>query len=172
MATWKNAESMNEPIKIDFMSSPGNVYLRTNIKKVSFEDIGGKEINKWVYDEAFMSNEEFALYQLKNEIINGVLGIDDTEAFRNYKKKLDTPVEYPVNGFMYKPKWAEEIYGGLIEKGVLLPSLFPIKIWDASEKEECSELMGLEQLVALTVFLAGVQEQYFNEYKIEKAQGG
>lgn len=164
---WKIVESLVEPQKIDATSSPGNVYVRTNIQKLALTADGEEQI-KWVYSEAFMSLDDYKLFQLKNDIANAILNEDDSEAFKSYKQKLDTPVEY-TNGFLYKPKWAEGIYAGFIQKGTLLPMLFPLKIWDATETEENAVEMTLQELITLTIFLAQKQEQYFNVYKQEKA---
>lgn len=156
---WVTSESLVRPKRVDEKISESGVYLRRNIQEVETDD--GV---KYTYLEAYLTKEEYKNYQLYKILLNE----DDSEAYENYKLKLDTPVEYEENGHLYKPKWAQEIYAGLIEKGRLFPSLFPIKIWDATGLEENAEMMSLENLIALTLFLGTIQEQYFNEYKQEK----
>ncbi len=164
---WKQAESMEQPLKIDETLSANGVYLRKNIQTVPFTDSDGNEQVKYTYLEAFLTKEEYSMYKLEKSIAVNVLKENDSEAYENYKAKLDTPVEY-TNGHLYKPKWAEEVYAGLLQKGAILPNLFPLKIWDATEIEENAVSMSIAELTALTIFLAGKQEQYFNEYKLEK----
>jgi len=164
---WKAVESLIEPQEIDEASSPGGVYVRKSIKSVITTDTDENEQTKWTYLEAYMTNEDYTMYKLEKSITKNILQQDDSEAYENYKTKLDTAVEY-TNGHFYKPKWAEGTYAGLLQKGAMLPSLFPLKIWDATELETNAVLMTMAELIALTVFLASKQEQYFAEYKLEK----
>ena len=60
---------------------------------------------------------------------------------------------------------AEEIYIGLIEKGTKFPSIFPMLIYDSTKKKERAVEMTLQDLTALTMFLAAKQQQYFKEKK-------
>lgn len=152
---WQKSESKNKPIEVDEKSSQSGIYLRTNIV---FTD------DKYTYDEAYLSKEEYSNYKLSNMILQK----DTSIAYLNYETKLDTPVQYS-NGHYYKPKWSEGTYAGLLQKGMMLPSLFPLKIWDSTELEENAVVMTLAELTALTLFLGAKQEQYFSEYKIEKA---
>lgn len=149
---FKEVKSLNEPILIDECSSPDKVYIRDCVKE--------GEDGYFEYKEAILSKDEY-LYATCNNV-------DLSYAQVHYEEKLNIPVEYEENGHLYKPKWAQEIYAGLIEKGRIFPSLFPIKIWDATGLEENAEMMSLENLIALTLFLGTIQEQYFNEYKQEK----
>lgn len=162
------SESLLKPEKIDKISSPNGVFVRRDIKAVEYEKTDGEIGTKYVYQEAFLTHNEYESFA--NELIaNAVNGNDDSEAYENYQRKLDTPIEYPENGFTYKPKWAENIYAGLLQKGALLPQLFPLKIYDSTEHEDRAQSMTMEQLTALSIFLAAAQERYFAEYKAEKA---
>ncbi|MDD3593023.1 MAG: hypothetical protein PHX18_00175 [Candidatus Gastranaerophilales bacterium] len=87
---------------------------------------------------------------------------------REYIIKLDTPVTY-TNGFAYKPKYAQDTYISLLSAGQMIPDMFPMKIWDSSELQERAVEMSLSELTNLTIFLAGVQQGYFNERKQAKA---
>lgn len=164
---WKTVESLIEPKEIDESSSPGGVYIRKNIKSTIITDTDENEQTKWTYAEAYLTNEEYSMYKLEKSITKNILKQDDSEAFENYQTKLDTAVEYS-NGHFYKPKWAEGTYAGLLQKGAMLPSLFPLKIWDATELEENAVEMSITELTALTIFLAQKQEEYFAEYKLGK----
>lgn len=164
---WKTVESLIEPAEVDTSSSPGGVYLRKSIKSTTTTDENENEQVKWTYSEAYLTNEEYSNYKLEKSITKNILQQDDSEAYENYKTKLDTAVEY-TNGHLYKPKWAEGTYAGFLQKGAMLPSLFPLKIWDATELEENAVSMTITELTTLTIFLASKQEQYFTEYKLEK----
>lgn len=165
---YKLAESTSRPLEIDITSCPDGVYIRRDIKKIIAELDDGSEFNKYQYQEAFLTKSEYEIYA--RELLSLQLnGDDNSSAFAQYKKNLDTPIEYPVNGFTYKPKWAESIYAGLLQKGALLPQLFPLKIYDSTETEERAELMTMEELIALSIFLAQAQERFFAEYKAQKA---
>ena len=162
------SESLLKPVEIDKTSSPQGVYVRRDIKEVEYEKADGETGVKYQYQEAFLTLNEFESYS--NELIaKAIKGDDNSEAYENYQRKLDTPLEYPVNGFTYKPKWAENVYAGLLQKGALLPQLFPLKIYDSTELEDRAQSMTMEQLTALSIFLATAQERYFAEYKAEKA---
>ena len=161
---WKNSESFNKPEAVDNTSSPNGVYLRRFITAVETEE--GE--TKYQYKEAFLTNAEYAEYSLLQNIAEQVLGEDSSDAYLMYKQKLNTPVLYEVNGHMYKPKWAAEIYEELVNRGEKFAELFPLTIWDATEEPENVVKMSLEDLKALTIFLGQLQEQYFNEYKIAK----
>lgn len=163
-----NSESLLKPAEIDKTSSPQGVYVRRDIKEVEYEKTDGEIGTKYKYQEAFLTLNEFESYS--NELIaKAIKGDDNSEAYENYQRKLDTPIEYPANGFTYKPKWAENIYAGLLQKGALLPQLFPLKIYDSTELEDRAQSMTMEELTALSIFLASAQERYFAEYKAEKA---
>ena len=164
---YKNAESLIKPLKIDVTTCPSGVYVRRDIKEVQKEDSTGNTIASYEYKEAFLTKSEYETYS-KELIANTVNGVDNSTAYENYTTKLDTPVIYPVNGFTYKPKWAESVYAGLLQKGALLPALFPLKIYDSTELETNAVTMTIAELTALAVFLGSKQEEYFAEYKAEK----
>jgi len=127
-------------------------------------------LTKYSYLEAFCSNEEFNQF----ELICSVQKKDVSAAQIEYDYKLDTPIEYPEeiggNGFTYKPKWAEEIYVGLIEKGAKFPDIFPMMIYDSTKQAERAVNMTIQELTALTMFLAEKQQQYFNEKKVAELE--
>lgn len=164
-----NSESLVKPAEIDKTSSPNGVYVRRDIKEVEYETTDGKKAKKYKYQEVFLTHNEYESFA--NELIaNAINGNENSEAFATYQKNLDTPIEYPENGFTYKPKWAEKIYAGLLQKGALLPQLFPLKIYDSTEREDRVQEMTIAELTALSIFLATAQEKFFAEYKAEKAK--
>ena len=59
---YKTVEGYQEerPLERDFISSPGNVYLRQNITKVKNRDMEGEETEgeHWKYDEVMLTAEE------------------------------------------------------------------------------------------------------------------
>ena len=122
------AESINKPLEIDVTSSKSGVYIHRDIKEIERETGSEGETQiYYTYQEAFLSLDEWEAY--KNELAaKAITGEENSAAYERYKNKLDPPIEYPTNGFTYKPKWAENIYAGLIEKGKLLPTLFPLTI--------------------------------------------
>lgn len=163
------SQSNERPLEIDVTSSDNGVYIRRDIKETIVVDSDDNEKVFYNYQEAFLTKSEYEVYASKN-IANKVNGIDDSQAFDNYQVKLDTPIEYPKNNFTYKVKWAETVYAGLLEKGLLLPDLFPLKIYDSTEEEDRAEMMSIADLTQLSMFLAKKQEEYFAEYKREKTQ--
>lgn len=164
---YKKAQAKEKPAAIDVVSSPECVYIRRDIKAVEYETESGEISTRFEYNEAVLSKNDYEEY--KNILVaNEVNSNENSTAFENYQNKLDTPVVYPANGFLYKPKWAEGVYAGLLQKGALLPVIFPLKIYDATETEENAAVMTMEELIALTVFLAQKQEEFFQEYKKEK----
>jgi len=58
----------------------------------------------------------------------------------------------------------------LLEKGALLPSMFPMTIYDSTKQAERAVNMSIEELTTLTMFLATKQQQYFNEKKIAELE--
>ena len=101
--------------------------------------------------------------------MSSVQNKDVTAAQIEYDYRLDTPVEY-TNGYTYKPKWAEEIYVGLLEKGLAFGGLFPMTIYDSTKLAERAVSMSLQDLQELTMFLAIVQQQYFDAKKIAELE--
>lgn len=165
---WKKVESLTKPAEFDNTSTAAGIYVRQNIEKITVTAENEEEIEKYTYLECLMTEGEYNNYILQKYIKTTVLDEDDTPEYQNYKNKLDEPIQY-TNGFYYKPKWAVKVYEGLIERGLKFAQLFPMRIYDATEKYENSVEMTLEELTSLTLFLAGVQEQYFKEYKQAKA---
>lgn len=129
-------------------------------------DNDGNERIKYSYLEAYCSKEEFEQFKLAYSVQNKDVTAEQIE----YDYKLDTPVEYEKTGYTYKPKWAEEIYVSLIEKGTKFPSIFPMLIYDSTKKRERAVEMTLQDLTALTMFLAVKQQQYFIEKKEAEAE--
>lgn len=161
MFTFRKAESLEKPIRLDETSSANGVYIRINCSTETVSDNDGNEQIKYSYLEAFCTKEEFEKFKLVSQVQNK----DVSAAQIEYDFKLDTPVEYKGTGFTYKPKWAEEIYVGLIEKGSKFPDIFPMTIYDSTKQAERAVNMSLKELTALTMFLATKQQQYFNEKK-------
>lgn len=124
-------------------------------------DNDGNERVKYSYLEAYCSKEEFEQFKLTCQMQNK----DVTAAQIEYDYKLDTPIVYKETGFTYKPKWAETIYIDLIEKGTKFTSIFPMLIYDSTKQKERAVKMTLQELIALTMFLAEKQQQYFREKK-------
>lgn len=62
---WKKREGTQEqaPAEIDQTSSPSTVYLRRNIEQIEREDGQGNTVKVWQYDEAQVSNAEYAELQ-------------------------------------------------------------------------------------------------------------
>lgn len=169
--SYKQAQSAIKPLAIDLTSSPGGVYVRRNIKQLVKESETGEKNVYFDYEEAFLTKSEYEEYS-HFLIMKSVKQEDNSSAFEIYQAKLDTPVQYS-NGFYYKAKWAETVYADLIQKGIMFPQLFPLKIWDATETEENAASMTMQELTLLTMFLAQKQEEFFAEYKRAKtAQEG
>lgn len=160
---FKKSKSTVKPVEIDKTSSPAGVYIRINIVETEPEDENSSAY--FEYDEAYLTNEEFNQYVL----IKNIQGKEVNAAQIEYDYKMDTPVEYPENGFTYKPRWAEEIYVSKITLGTALPSLFPLSIYDSTDLETRKQDMTVAELTQLSLYLGSMQEQYFNEYKQHKA---
>lgn len=165
MFEFRHAESLEKPKRLDKTSSAKGVYIRINVAAEPFSDTDGTEKIKYSYLEAFCTNEEFERF----ELVSSVQNKDVTAAQIEYDYRLDTPVEY-TNGFTYKPKWAEEIYVGLLEKGLAFEGLFPMTIYDSTKLAERAVSMSLQDLQELTMFLAIVQQQYFDAKKIAELE--
>lgn len=56
---WNRAESKEQPLAVDEVSSISGVYLR---KDIVFED------DKYVYDEAYLSKEDYQVYKITSAI--------------------------------------------------------------------------------------------------------
>ena len=160
------SESNSRPLDIEITASADHVYIRRNIRRFEEEiSIGGEHIvqTKYRYEEALITKDEFESY--KNELLVKLINSEDnTREFDTYYAKINTPVMYS-NQHTYKPKWADAIYFGLIQKGLILTELFPMKIYDSTGKDENAVMMSLEELKALALFLEQKKEQAFLEYK-------
>lgn len=69
---WYQSESTVKPNEICLDWSPKNVYLHRNIRQEECEDIDGKTVTMWVYEEAKLSRADYAIYaaeQNTNDII-------------------------------------------------------------------------------------------------------
>ena len=123
----------------------------------------GEPHKKFVYEEVALTKDEFETY--KNDLLYKLLNSqDNTPAFDKYLEGLDTPVEFS-NGHTYKPKWADAIYYGLLQKGVVFPELFPMKIYDSTSLDENAVEMTIQELRELALFLEMKKEELFLEYK-------
>lgn len=161
-----NSQSNEKPSEIDITTSSDGVYIRRDIREIQIEQEDGTISKMFNFQEAFLTKSEYEIY-VSEMIANKINGNDNSQAFASYQNKLNTPIEY-TNGYTYKPKWAETVYAGLLQKGALLPQLFPLKIYDSTEKEERAQIMTMQELTALSIFLAQAQERFFAEYKAEK----
>lgn len=60
--TWNRSESGINPPALDTTSSAYYVYLRKNIEEVTKKMEDDREYTSFVYDEAILTKEEYALY--------------------------------------------------------------------------------------------------------------
>lgn len=122
-------------------------------------------------------NALLALGPDANEQRLSEIELELSQAETDYTTQLDTAVPYATSEdeegnktcHMYKPKWAEETYISLLTAGQLMPDMFPMTIWDATELEENAVEMTLAELTKLTLYLANIQQQYFNQRKAKKS---
>ena len=166
MFKFEKSESFEKPVGIDETSSTSGVYIRICCSTEPVSDADGNEKLKYSYLEAYVPKNEFEQFKL----VCSMQKKDVSAAQIEYDYKLDIPVKYEETGFTYKPKWAEDVYAGLIEKGKLLPNLFPMQIFDSTNKEERSVVMTSTELKTLALFLAAKQQEYFNEKKKAEAE--
>ena len=158
------SESNTRPLDIEITTSKKYVYIRRNIKEVLVErEEEGEPYKKFVYEEAAITKDQFESY--KNEILYKLLNNEDNTAlYDKFLDDLNTPVEY-TNGHSYKPKWADAIYYGLLQKGVVWPELFPMRIYDSTGEEENVVEMTYQDLRDLALFLEQKREEAFLAYK-------
>lgn len=160
---YRKAESNTRPLDIEVTSSSKYVYIRRNINEETRQEDEGKPYTMYVYEEALLTKDDWEGY--KNELLYKLINNqDNTEEFDSYLNSLNTPIEYD-NGHTYKPKWADFIYFGLLQKGMVWPELFPMKIYDSTGLEENAEEMTIEELRSLALFLEKKKEELFLEYK-------
>ena len=157
------SESNTRPLDIEVSSSAKYIYVRRNIKEVTVEREGEYPRKKFVYEEVALTKDEFESY--KDELLYKLLNNEDNTAlYDKFLDDLNTPVEY-TNGHFYKPKWADAIYYGLLQKGVVWPELFPMRIYDSTGEEENVVEMTYQDLRDLALFLEQKREEAFLAYK-------
>lgn len=177
--TYKKAQSNIKPDLIDNTSCPGCVYIRRDLQQKTKTDENGQELIYWEYSEAFVTANEYET--LKNQLIADTINDNaNTEAFDEYEKKLNTGVLY-TNGFKYKPKYINDYKKIMsdIETAVNLIKMLggdpstvasqTFAVYDETGKvENMVEMTGLE-VIQLYLFLYSKKEQYFAEYKTQRA---
>ena len=88
------------------------------------------------------------------------------QADATYQKVLNTPVEFPKTGKLYKPIWVDDGTYSKLMTGVLAGVVqFPIAIWDATKLEENMIQMDQDTFGKLVAFLANIQNQAFEARK-------
>lgn len=85
---WKTVSSLVEPQEIDEASSPGGVYLRKNIQSETVKDGDSNEQVKWTYLEAYLTNDEYAMYKLVNNISSTIQIKHEADIIDNYTLSL------------------------------------------------------------------------------------
>lgn len=171
---FKKAESFIKPERVE--KALNGYYIRKNFTTEEVVDQQDENIKntKYCYDEAFLTDEEYNIFLIGQEISGENYNSD---AYLNYKAALDKPVVYPENGYKYKPKWVKNaqgedgVYIDYLQKGKMFPELiYPIAIWDATENPECIAKMDETEFMKLVAYLAAVQEKLYTEYKMAKGQ--
>lgn len=178
---FKKAQSAEKPLSIDVTSSPGNVYIRRDVKEVEYFDQNDELKKRWEYSEALITSDEYEEY--KNVLIaNEINSQENSAAFDNFLKKLDTGVRY-TNGHSYKPgyisdykKIMDDISVAIVLTNLLGGSIEQFKTQKFAVYDETGtvqnmvEMTGLE-VINLYIFLYTQKEKYFAEYKLEKELG-
>ena len=98
-------------------------------------------------------------YKAEQRLIQ--IDIEIAKAEQDYLVAIDTPIQY-TNEMLYKPKWVEQTYMNLLSAGTIMPSMYPLLLWDATELQENAMYFTQPELMALTTFLAQKQQQLFN----------
>lgn len=177
--TYKKAQSNTKPDLIDNTSCPGFVYVRRELKEVTKMLDDNQNLTYWEYEEAFVTANEYET--IKNQLIADTINDNSNSlAFDEYEKKLNTGVLY-TNGFKYKPKYINDYKKIMsdIETAVNLIKMLggdpttvasqTFAVYDETGKvENMVEMTGLE-VIQLYLFLYSKKEQYFAEYKTQKA---
>jgi len=174
---FKTAESLVKPPREEKVKN--GYYIRQQYSTEVVTDPQNPDITntKYIYQEAFLTEEEYQYYRVGVEIAQE----DTTDAYINYKAALDTGIEYSEddggNGLLYKPKWVKEANGedgtyiNLLSHWDLIGDMITeLPLWDASEKAENVRKFTKDEFKALIAFLATKQETLFNEYKVAKGQ--
>ena len=171
--TFKHVESFSPQARLQQVLN--GWYVRKNFKteEITDEQTTAKRI-KYSYDEAFLTQQEYEIFLIAQEITGDNYNSD---AYLEYKQKLDTPVLYPENGNTYKPKWIKNaqgedgVYLDYLNKGKSFPDLiYPSPIWESTNNPDKIVKMNEIEFMALVKFLGEVQEKYYTEYKIKKGQ--
>lgn len=166
--TWTKAESLEKPRIVDTTLSKTAVYIRKNIQIIEAENPAGDPVKKYEYEEAIITPE---LYK----------ELGDNGAKVLYEIALETPVEYPANGHIYKPSYKDDykreiediktplelitLAGGDISD--IIPNLLAqkVNIYDATLKPDNYVAMNLTELTKLYYFLYFKKEELYNEYR-------
>ena len=92
--TYKKAESLTMPSGVDSISSPDGIFIRKDIKTVEVEAEDGLKIVKYVYDEAFLTADEYEAFKADqykesvSEAVNSVVLRREAEIIDDYTLKL------------------------------------------------------------------------------------
>lgn len=166
--TWQKSESLVAPLALDTTLSEKAVYIRKNVKVEEFENQDGERINKYVYDEATITPEQYK-------------ELGDNAAKVLYELALNTPVEYPANGHVYLPRYINDykeqidaieaplvlihVAGGDISE--IVPDLLTksVNIYDATLLPKNRVSMNIVELSKLYYFLFFKKEELYNEYR-------
>lgn len=175
---YKKSVSNEKPLEIDITSCPDGVYIRRDIKTVVIEQEESDAITRFEYQEAFLTKDEYETYA-NNLIADKVNGNDNSQAFENYKAKLDTGILYS-NGKSYKPRYYED-YGKIMSEikdvmelkqstGGSVDNLLTqtFAVYDETGLVVNMVEMTISEVIDLYFFLYAKKEQYFTEYKFEK----
>ena len=114
----------------------------------------------YIVDENYhiVENPKYQTYVELQELERQLAETDST-----YQEALNTPVEFPLNGHLYKAVWVDDnTYGKLMTGALAGVVQFPIDIWDATKLEENMVSMDQQTFGALVGFLAQIQNQAFN----------
>ena len=115
---------------------------------------------KYIVDENYhiVENPKYQTYLELQELERQLAETDTT-----YQDALNTPVEFPANGHLYKAVWIDDgTYEKLIVGSTAGLVQFPIAIWDATKLEENMVSMDQQTFGQLCGFLAQIQNQAFN----------
>ena len=172
---FKRAESFNKPPRTEQVVNGWYVRKNFAVEQVANDPQNEENlIDKYTYDEAFLTDREYEIMLIGQEISGENY---QSDAYLNYKAKLETPVVYPANGYQYKPVWIKNAKGedgtyiDLYDKAEKFPDLmYPIPLWDVTNDPAKVARMTKEEFVSLITFLGSVQEQLYNQYKLAKGE--
>ncbi len=92
--TYKKAESLTKPSETDSISAQDGILIRKNINSVDVKTEDGLKIVKYVYDEAFLTADEYEAFRAAqykdavSEAVNSVALRRETEIIDEYTLKL------------------------------------------------------------------------------------